>query len=352
MEKFDVFLCHNSKDKPAVIKVAEQLQQRGISPWLDIWQLRPGFSWQRALEQQIDQIGAAAVFVGGSGFGPWQSQEIDAFLRAFANKQCPVIPVLLPDAPKEPQLPLFLQGLMWVDFSLQYPEPMGQLIWGITGNKPGTTPIIQPPTATDNLVPQGGSQKSLVLSVAEVKVTHSKVLWNKLFKDFKWLLYLGRSVLASEKGIDYTRLRDFLAAKNWKKADKETYLVMIQAVGKKDGDWFTSDELLNFPCTDLRTIDRLWVEYSNGHFGFSVQKEIYLSVGGKADGKYDNEAWEKLGDRVGWRVERSWINYYSVTFDTSSLRGHLPMWVGFMFNGGDRLWRNSSLASRLVKCNI
>ncbi len=87
----------------------------------------------------------------------------------------------------------------------------------------------------------------------------------------------------SEKGIDYTRLRDLLAAKNWKEADEETYLVMIQAVGKREGDHFTSDELLNFPCTDLRTIDRLWVKYSNGHFGFSVQKEIYLSVGGKAD---------------------------------------------------------------------
>ena len=53
-----------------------------------------------------------------------------------------------------------------------------------------------------NLVPQGGSQKSLVLSVAvgaasrrEVKVTHSKVLWNKLFRDFKWLLYSRCSVL-------------------------------------------------------------------------------------------------------------------------------------------------------------
>ncbi|AUB40232.1 DNA-binding transcriptional regulator YiaG, XRE-type HTH domain [Nostoc flagelliforme CCNUN1] len=97
MEKFDVFLCHNSKDKPAVIEVAEQLQQQGIVPWLDIWHLRPGFSWQRALEDQIDQIGAVAVFVGGSGLGPWQSQEIDAFLRAFVNRQCPVIPVLLPE---------------------------------------------------------------------------------------------------------------------------------------------------------------------------------------------------------------------------------------------------------------
>jgi hypothetical protein len=306
MEKFDVFLCHNSKDKPAVIEVAEQLQRQGIVPWLDIWHLRPGFSWQRALEDQIDQIGAVAVFVGGSGFGPWQSQEIDAFLRAFVNRQCPVIPVLLPDAPKEPKLPVFLQGLMWVDFRLQYPEPMGQLMWGITGNKPGTTPIIQPRTATDDL--------------------------------------------ASEKGINYTRLRDLLAAKSWREADEETYRVMIQAVGKKEGDYFDEDELLNFPCTDLRTIDRLWVKYSNGHFGFSVQKEIYLSVGGKADGRYYEVVWEKFSDRVGWRVESSWISEYSqVTFDTFSPRGHLPVW-SITFCAID--WYISSLASRLVKCNI
>ncbi|BDI18217.1 hypothetical protein ANSO36C_40190 [Nostoc cf. commune SO-36] len=135
--------------------------------------------------------------------------------------------------------------------------------------------------------------------------------------------------LFSEKGINYTRLRDLLAAKNWEEADQETYRVMIQAVGKKDGDYFVSNELLNFPCTDLRTIDRLWVEYSNRQFGFSVQKKIYLSVGGKADGKFYEKAWEKFGDRVGWRVKINWISYecirYSdVNFDTSSPEGTPP----------------------------
>jgi hypothetical protein len=324
MEKFDVFLCHNSKDKPAVIKVAEQLKQRGISPWLDSWHLRPGFSWQDSLDEQINQIRAAAVFVGNSGFGPWQDQEIKAFIRAFVQRKCPVIPVLLADAPQEPVLPVFLQGLMWVDFRLQNPEPMGQLTWGITGNKPGTTtgnkpgttPIIQPLTATDDL--------------------------------------------SSEKGIDYSRLRDLLAAKNWEEADEETYRVMIRAVGKEDDDWFTSDELLNFPCTDLRTIDRLWVKYSNGHFGFSVQKEIYLSVGGKADGKYYKEAFERFGDRVGWRRVESMDlllrrDFFTVvTFDTSSPRGHLP---GFRARGFRDLWagalrRVSALFSRIETCKL
>jgi hypothetical protein len=127
--------------------------------------------------------------------------------------------------------------------------------------------------------------------------------------------------LKSEKNIDYTRLRHLLAAKNWKEADQESYRVMKVAVGKKDGDYLTSDDLLNFPCTDLRTIDRLWVKYSNGHFGFSVQKEIYLSVGGKADGISNEEAFLafiRLGHRVGWRWESNRIKYSEVTYDTYS----------------------------------
>ncbi|MEH2127506.1 serine/threonine-protein kinase [Nostoc sp.] len=132
--------------------------------------------------------------------------------------------------------------------------------------------------------------------------------------------------LRSEVGIDYRKLRDYLAAGNWKDADNETYLVMLQAVDRKEGEWIRNKELLNFPCKDLRTIDRLWVKYSNGQFGFSVQKEIYLSVGGKVDGEYQQEVWEKFGARVGWRIDSNdnWINYNKVTFDTLAPKGHLP----------------------------
>ena len=150
--EFDVFLCHNSQDKPAVIEIANQLKANNINPWLDKWHLRPGSSWQDSLEDQINEIRAAAVFVGNSGLGPWQMQEIKAFLRAFVNRKCPVIPVLLPNAPQEPQLPVFLQGLMWVDFRQRDPEPLGQLIWGITGIKPDLSPLIlkKPPEEEKN----------------------------------------------------------------------------------------------------------------------------------------------------------------------------------------------------------
>jgi hypothetical protein len=132
---FDVFLCHNSEDKTIVKQIGEMLKARGILSWLDEWELRPGFPWQPMLESQIEKIKSAAVFVGKNGIGPWQEQEVAAFLREFVNRSCPVIPVLLENASAKPKLPLFLRGFTWVDFSKQDPDPWRQLLWGITGVK-------------------------------------------------------------------------------------------------------------------------------------------------------------------------------------------------------------------------
>jgi hypothetical protein len=128
--------CHNSQDKAEVIEIAQQLQKRGLKPWLDVWELRPGLSWQELLEEQIAQIKSAAVFIGSSGLGPWQKREMRAFLSEFVDRNCPVVPVLLKSAPQKPKLPIFLKSMTWCDFKSEYSDPMEQLIWGITGIKP------------------------------------------------------------------------------------------------------------------------------------------------------------------------------------------------------------------------
>lgn len=133
--EYDVFLCHNSEDKPEVKGIAKMLMARGILPWLDDWDLQPGLPWQIALEQQITNIRAAAVFVGESGFGPWQNMELSAFLRQFVHRNYPVIPVLLESCKQTPQLPAFLSGLHCVDFRRRESEPLDRFIWGITGKR-------------------------------------------------------------------------------------------------------------------------------------------------------------------------------------------------------------------------
>lgn len=187
MPHFDVFLCHNSADKPAVKAIGKSLKDAGLNPWLDEWELQPGQPWQDQLQAQIEDIGAAAVFVGKDGEGPWQKLEIQAFLQQFVDRKCPVIPVILPDYPKDkaPKLPPFLALFTWVDFRKDDPDPLSQLIWGITGKKGGGGKVSWPSSGSS---PTDTSAKgrspwrrrisvSLVLGLAGILATLETWRW-------------------------------------------------------------------------------------------------------------------------------------------------------------------------------
>ena len=74
--------------------------------------------------------------------------------------------------------------------------------------------------------------------------------------------------------------------------------MLIRAVGqKKSGD--PTDELRNFPWADLQTIDGLWKRYSDGQFGFSVQKEIWQKHGNPTS---SGAQWDQFCVEVGWQL--------------------------------------------------
>jgi len=136
--QFDVFLSHNSRDKAAVKEVGLRLIARGVLPWLDEWELRPGTPWGPALDKELRRVRSAAVFIGANGRGPWQELETYAMLNEFATRQAPVIPVLLPqlEGAIPEDIPLFLKGMTWVDMRKTDPDPIEQLLFGIRGEKP------------------------------------------------------------------------------------------------------------------------------------------------------------------------------------------------------------------------
>jgi serine/threonine protein kinase len=160
--------------------------------------------------------------------------------------------------------------------------------------------------------------------------------------------------LNSAVGMDYTKLRDLLTGGKWKEADAETRRVMLAVAKREKEGWLDDESIDKFPCADLRTIDQLWVKYSNGRFGFSVQKRIYQSLGGTRE--YDPKIWRAFGDKVGWRKEGKWLYYSDIIYDITAPEAHLPTtkqkWCGwldvYVLDDPSCL---SSLASRLVKCN-
>lgn len=119
--------------------------------------------------------------------------------------------------------------------------------------------------------------------------------------------------LISPTGMDYSQLNALLSTGRWQAADLETKEVMLQVIGRVD---FLPRELIEeFPCEDLRIIDRLWRHYSRDRFGFSLQVEILNEVGGN---------WNNFGDRVGWRIDGIWQPKDDRRYDLQAPAGHLP----------------------------
>ncbi len=131
--------------------------------------------------------------------------------------------------------------------------------------------------------------------------------------------------LKSARGVNYSKLQQLLAAGNWKEADEETGKVMCQVARREPEGWLRPEDIDIFPCEDLRTINQLWLHYSKGKFGFSVQKEIYESLGGTRE--HNEEVWRNFCDRVGWTNKGSNVNYSDLTFNLElAPQAHLPVW--------------------------
>lgn len=137
-KSFDVFLSYNRADRAHARVLASVLRERLLAVWFDEWELVPGKPWQEALESAILGSRSVAVLVGRSGVGPWQQRELRASLEEFVAKELPVIPVLLPGAPRQPSLPLFLRAFTWIDLRRGVSgEELNRLQWGITGKSLG-----------------------------------------------------------------------------------------------------------------------------------------------------------------------------------------------------------------------
>ncbi|MEI7939963.1 MAG: TIR domain-containing protein, partial [Verrucomicrobiota bacterium] len=118
---YDVFLSHNSKDKPFVRAVAEWFGRHGVNHFLDENDLEPGDRLTDVLGAAMEESQSAIVFIGPHGEGPWMREEVDSLLsRAIKlsrqKDEFRIIPVLLPNADTT-KLRWFLQTRLWVDLS-------------------------------------------------------------------------------------------------------------------------------------------------------------------------------------------------------------------------------------------
>lgn len=204
------------------------------------------------------------------------------------------------------------------------PSPIyGAVLGGIDGIKERlASPVLEVrSSALSDALKYGEAGLDLVLQALQDQSRQVQLAAYSLLKDIQELKVKQQlenfDDLTSDVEVDYCKLRDLLAAGKWSEADQETTAVMLKAARTQE-DWLDIEDIENFPCADLRTINQLWIKYSKGLFGFSVQKQIWQELGAKVN--YETNC--RLGDHIGWRANGIWGNPFGIWVDYGS--GHFP----------------------------
>jgi small GTP-binding protein len=183
---FDVFLSHNGKDKPRVLRLAKRLKKHGLRVWLDDWVIKPGDDIYLAVERGLEATRVLVLCLSPNALGSgWVGLERSTVLfRDPGNSQRRFLPVLLADC----ELPDTLRRYKYVDYrkdansafeellgacrvpdeqdesqTASTKEPDGsKLLDRIGGAKSQTAPIVSPNRAKNGkrLAPESEKQRA------------------------------------------------------------------------------------------------------------------------------------------------------------------------------------------------
>ena len=152
---------------------------------------------------------------------------------------------------------------------------------------------------------------------------------------------------ASAVGADYTKLADMLNDRDFQAANEETTRIMCWVARRDTEGYLRARDIENFPCRDLLTIDQLWLASSGGKYGFSVQKQIWIDVGGKLSNNLDNlSASEEVRITCAKFIRKvEWGNTTSMQWDLRGIKGHLPFF-------GSWVWGNQKIEDGDIHAEI
>ncbi len=121
-----MFLSHSSKDKDLVISVALDLNERGITTWLDAFDILPGESIISKINQGLENCEFILLFLSKNSIkSSWVMKEWETLLWDEINSnKIRIIPIKLEDC----EIPKILQTKKYIDFSIDYNNGITQLV--------------------------------------------------------------------------------------------------------------------------------------------------------------------------------------------------------------------------------
>ena len=121
-----LFLSHSSRDKDLVISVALDLNEKGITTWLDAFDILPGESIVSKINQGLENCEFILLFLSKNSVSSnWVMKEWETILWDEINSnKIRIIPIKLQDC----EIPKILQTKKYIDFSIDYNSGINQLI--------------------------------------------------------------------------------------------------------------------------------------------------------------------------------------------------------------------------------
>jgi len=121
-----IFICHSSKDKSFVRKLADDLRSFGMPVWLDEWELLPGDSLADKIQDGLIASSWLLVILSKlSVKSQWVRRELNAGLaEELKRKDTFVVPVRVDLC----RIPVFLQDKLYADFRTSYEEGLAKLL--------------------------------------------------------------------------------------------------------------------------------------------------------------------------------------------------------------------------------
>ena len=174
---------------------------------------------------------------------------------------------------------------------------------------------------------------------------------NELEQLEKRIASLEEKLLRVSNVYRYETLQNLLKEGKWLEADKETVRLILAIAGQANIENLRPSDIEYIDCSELQVIDRLWLNYSDNRFGFSIQAKTYQDLGGSQQTTIEQDAKliEKWGDRLGWRKSGTWLKCSDLDYSDNAVQGGLP---GLWWNSPYGSKMTNYFLARLMNCQI
>lgn len=129
----------------------------------------------------------------------------------------------------------------------------------------------------------------------------------------------GWLATSSARGIDYAPLQRHLVLQEFEAADRLTSAILRELASPEAvrRGYVYYSEVPAIASADLESLDRLWVCYSRGRFGFSVQGRLLRACNGR---------WDQLWPKLAWKNGGVWTRYPGgFQWSMDAPEGHMPL---------------------------